>query len=144
MEGFPLRGFLEVIGISLVPVLVLAAILHLRDALESAVALGRRLQWLPPPPPVPTSPPLEKLAADLRRLRPEARSPRPGATMARRRGAVAAYDDALLAAAAALEVVTTLADLHEGIEREAERLRLEDALERAGISWQVRPEPPRQ
>ena len=83
-------------------------------------------------------PPLEKLAADLRRLRPEARSPRPGVTMARQKGIVAAYDGVLVATARALGVDTSLADLPEGIDREAERLRLEDALEAAGLSWQLR------
>ena len=32
---------------------------------------------------------------------------------------------------------TTLAELPEGIDHEAERLRLEHALEQAGLSWQV-------
>lgn len=143
MEDFPLLGFLKVIGVSLVPVVVFGAALHARQAFERAVALGRRWHLLSPALPVPTTPPLEKLAADLRRLRPDARSPRPGVTMARHRGVVAAYDDALVAASVVLEVETNLKDLPEGIEREAERLRLESALERAGLSWRVRPEPPR-
>ena len=58
--------------------------------------------------------------------------------MARHLGVVAAYDDALLGAARALDVPTSLAELPDGIDREVERLRLEHALERAGLSWQVR------
>ena len=136
-------GLLKVVGVSLVPVVLFGAILHARRALERMVAVGRRWHVLPPAQPVSLTPPLEKLAADLRRLRPDARTPRPGTTMARHLGVVAAYDDVLTTASAALEVETNLKDLPEGIEREAERLRLEDALERAGLSWRVKPEPPR-
>lgn len=143
MEDSILLGFLKIIGVSLIPVALFGAALHARQAYERAVVLGRRWHVLSPELPVPTTPPLEKIAADLRRLRLDARSPRPGVTMARHRGVVAAYDDALVAASAALEVETNLKELPEGIEREAERLRLESALERAGLSWRVRPEPPR-
>ena len=138
MEGFPLLGFLKVINISMVPVLVFGAALHARDFIQRAAVLGRRLHLLPPEVTPASGPPLEKLAADLRRLRPEARAPRPGIAMARHLGVVAAYDDALLGAARALNVPTSLAELHDGIDREVERLRLEHALERAGLSWQVR------
>jgi hypothetical protein len=58
--------------------------------------------------------------------------------MARQRGIVAAYDGILAATPKALDVPTTLADLPEGIDREAERLRLEEALSQAGISWEAR------
>lgn len=143
MEDSLFLGFLKVIGVSLIPVALFGAALHARQAYERAVSLGRRWHVLSPALPIPTTPPLEKLAADLRRLRPDARTPRPGVTMARHRGVVAAYDDALVTASVALEVETNLKELPEGIEREAERLRLEDALERAGLSWRVRPEPPR-
>ena len=40
--------------------------------------------------------------------------------------------------ARALDVPTTLTELPDGIDREAERLRLEDALEAAGLTWQLR------
>jgi hypothetical protein len=137
MEGAVLLGLAKVIGISLVPVAVLGAALHWRAALERGRTLGRRVHLVAPPLPSAAGPPLEKLAADLRRLRPEVRSPRPGIAMARQRGIVAAYDGVLVTTAKALGVPTTLADLPEGIDREAERLRLEHALGQAGISWQV-------
>ena len=57
--------------------------------------------------------------------------------MARQRGIAAAYDDALVNTARALDVATTLGELPEGFDREAERLRLEHALARAGLCWQV-------
>ena len=57
--------------------------------------------------------------------------------MARQKGIVAAYDGVLVATARALGVPTSLTDLREGIDREAERLRVEDALEAAGLSWHL-------
>jgi hypothetical protein len=137
MDGAVLFGFLKVIGISLVPVAILGAFLHARLFLEHCEALGRRMRLLPPRVPRATGPPLEKLAADLRRLRPEVRSPRPGGAMARQKGIVAAYDGVLVETASALGVPTTLGEQPEGLDHEAERLRLEDALEQAGLSWQV-------
>jgi hypothetical protein len=133
MEGVVLLGLLKVVGLSLVPVALVGVALHGRELLERGSAVGRRMHLVPPPLPPPAGPPLEKLAADLRRLRPEARSHRPGVAMAKQRGIVAAYDELLVAAAAALDVPTNLRELPEGIEHEAERLRLELALERAGL-----------
>jgi hypothetical protein len=137
MDGTVLLGFAKVIGISLVPVAVFGVALHGRAFLEQGRAFGRRLRLVPPALPSAPGPPLEKLAADLRRLRPEVLSPRPGIAMARQRGIVAAYDGVLVATAQALGVPTTLVDLPEGLDHEVERLRLEHALGQAGISWQV-------
>ena len=137
MDNTVLFGLLKVAGISLVPVGIMAALLHAGGVYERAVDLGRRMHLLKPPEEPPTGRPLEKLAADLRRLRPEVRSPRPGIAMARQRGIVAAYDGLLVEASAALDVPTTLAELPQGIDHEAERLRVEHALERAGLSWGV-------
>jgi hypothetical protein len=136
MDSAVLVGFLKVIAISLIPVVLFGAALHLRQFVERCRALGRRARVLPTPFPAPTGPPLEKLAADLRRLRPEVRSPRPGIAMARQRGIVAAYDSVLIRTAEALDVPTTLGELTD-LDHEAERIRLEHALEQAGISWQV-------
>ena len=137
MEGDVLIGFAKVIGISLVPVALFGAALHARGFFQKGTQLGRRAHLLPPAAPAATGPPLEKLAADLRRLRAEVRSPRPGVAMAKQRGIVAAYDEVLVATARALGVPTTLADVPEGLDHEAERLRLEHALEQAGLSWKV-------
>ena len=136
MDATVLFGFLQVIGISLIPVVVISALIHAGLLLEQGIAVGRRLHLLRTPAPAPAGPPLQKLAADLRRLRPEVRFPRQGVTMARQRGIVAAYDQTLVQTAEALGLATTLAELPDGIDRGAERLRLEAALERAGISLQ--------
>jgi hypothetical protein len=137
MDGTVLFGFLKVIGISLVPVAFMSALIHGRAIHDRCVAVGRRFHLLAPAPIPPAGPPLEKLAADLRRLRPQARAPRPGVAMAKQRGIVAAYEEVLLSTARALGVSTTLAELPSGIDHEAERLRLEHALTEAGLSWQV-------
>jgi len=137
MEGDLLVGFAKVIGISLVPVALFGAALHARGFFEKSTELARRAHLIPPAPPAASGPPLEKLAADLRRLRAEVRSPRPGIAMAKQRGIVAAYDEVLVETARALGVPTTLAEVPDGLDHEAERLRLEVALERAGLSWQV-------
>ncbi len=137
MDTVVLVGLAKVIGISLVPVALFGAVLHGRRLLEHGATAGRRARLLPPAVPPPPGPPLEKLAADLRRLRPEVRSHRPGIAMAKQRGVVAAYDGVLVATARTLGVPTTLGELPDGIDHEAERLRLEVALERAGLRWQV-------
>jgi hypothetical protein len=138
MDGELLIGFAKVIGISLVPVALFGAALHARGLLEKGTELGRRAHVIPPAVPAVTGRPLEKLAADLRRLRAEVRSPRPGVAMAKQRGIVAAYDEVLVETSKALGVPTTLGEVPEGLDHEAERLRLEHALEQAGLSWRVR------
>jgi hypothetical protein len=137
MDDRVLAGLLEVVVISMVPVTVFAVLIHRERLREVSVSLGRRAHVLPAAPAPLAGPPLEKLAADLRRLRPEARSPRPGVPMARQKGIVAAYDGVLAATARALGVATSLELLPSGIDREAERLRVEVALEAAGMSWQL-------
>jgi hypothetical protein len=78
--------------------------------------------------------PIERIAADLRRIRPQALTPAAGMPMARRRAIVAAYDEALLDACRALGVPTELDQVTDALERESERLRTEAALERAGVT----------
>ena len=137
MDGRVVVGLLEVVAISLIPVVVVWTLVHVHDIYDWSVKAGRRVHLLRTPEAPPAGPPLEKLAADLRRLHPEARTPQPGVRMARHRGIVAAYDGTLVATARALDVRTTLHELPDGIDREAERMRLEHALTRAGLSWQV-------
>ena len=101
---------------------------------EIARAWRRVHHRLVPPPPAPEGPAIEDLARALRRLRGQVLSPGPGTTMAKRRGATAAYEDLLVQAAHALGVPDTLSELREGTDREAERLRLEHVLREAGLS----------
>jgi hypothetical protein len=100
---------------------------------ETGRALRRLRAHVSPPPPEPSVPAIEDLAAALRRVRPLVLAPAPGTPMARRRGTAAAYDDLLAQAARALRVPDVLTDLREGTDREAERLRLEHLLREAGL-----------
>ena len=101
---------------------------------EIARAWRRVHDRVDPPPPAPEGPAIEDLAHALRRLRGQVLSPAPGTTMAKRRGATAAYEDLLVQAAPALGVPDTLSGLRDGTDREAERLRLEHVLREAGLS----------
>ena len=100
---------------------------------RAARTLGRAGHVIPPPPPTPVGMPIERIASDLRRIRPQVRVIGKGTPMVRRRGIVAAYDDALVDACHALGVSTELDQLTDALERESERLRTEAELERAGI-----------
>ncbi len=109
------------------------AILHATELLALGVRFGQVLHVLPAPPPVPEGMPIERIAADLRRIRPQARRLVDGTPMARRIAIVAAYDEALVDACRALDVPTELGRISDALERESERLRTEAELERAGV-----------
>jgi len=126
------------IDLALITVGVVGAfwlIAHAAGVLELSVRGARALHLMKPLPPVPTGMPIERIAADLRRIRPEALLPAAGTPMARRKAVVAAYDQALLDACRALGVPTELDTVTDGLERESERLRTEAELERAGVSF---------
>jgi hypothetical protein len=82
---------------------------------------------------IPDGLPIERIAADIRRIRPQARHLESGMPMARRIAIVAAYDEALMDACRALDVPTDLDRIVDSLERESERLRTEVELERAGV-----------
>ena len=136
MDSVVLVGLVQIIGLALLPLALVSLFLHARGLLRRATSFGRRVGLVAPLIDQPTGPPLEDLAATLRRLHPAVRSPRAETTPVRQQGILAAYDGVLVAAAAALGVPTTLADLPEGLDHEAERLRVEHELQRAGLSWQ--------
>jgi hypothetical protein len=94
---------------------------------------GAQLMGLRKTPVLPDGMPIERIAADLRRIRRQARRPVAGMPMARRVAIVAAYDETLLDACRALDVPTELDRITDALERESERLRTEAELERAGV-----------
>ncbi len=108
-------------------------IAHIADVLERGDRVARFLKGVRTPPPAPVGMPIERIAADLRRIRPQALTPATGMPMVRRRAIVAAYDGALLDACRALDVPTDLDRLTDALERESERLRTEAELARAGV-----------
>lgn len=83
--------------------------------------------------PEPSGPPIERLAADLRRVHRILAELPPGTPAVRRRATRQAYDALLVQACAAVDVPHRLDGLAEGVDREVERLRVEEALRAAGV-----------
>lgn len=98
-----------------------------------ADSLGRFVQRHRRRPPQPVGRPLERVVADVHRIRAEVLSPAPGASKVRRDATLAAYDDVLAEACRALGVPDHLTAVPPGTEREAERLHTEWLLEQAGV-----------
>jgi len=84
----------------------------------------------------PQGAPLEKLAADLRRLRAELVYRKP-TTNVRLTALVKAYDDVLESMCARLELPVNLSELPIGRDRDIERMRAEAAVEQAGIPLEL-------
>ncbi|WP_143086771.1 hypothetical protein [Lentzea flaviverrucosa] len=78
--------------------------------------------------------PIERIAADLRRVRRVRAGFEPGASAANKIGARQAYDALLVQACDALGVEHRLGSLPEGMDREIERLRVEERLRDHGLS----------
>ncbi|MFL6130168.1 MAG: hypothetical protein ACJ73E_14030 [Mycobacteriales bacterium] len=132
------KGLLGLFLAAVLPVLIVWVGLHLGRIGGWAVALLRRCKVLRPAEVEIPRPPLEQLAADLRRLAPALRDLPRGTSRARQRGLLMAYDDVLVAAALALDVPHALDTLPPGIDRELERVRVEGALEAAGLRFSPR------
>jgi hypothetical protein len=83
--------------------------------------------------PQPDHPPIERLAADLRRVNRTMKEFPPGTPAVRRLATRQAYDALLVQACRAVDVPHRLDALAEGLDREVERLRIEEALSDAGV-----------
>ena len=103
---------------------------------DRVVRVGRALHMAEPPPPHPSGPPIEQVAADLRRLRTQISQAPAAMPVARRRGWLEAYDDVLVTACHELGMEERLRVLPEGAERNLERERVERMLTRAGLRLQ--------
>lgn len=100
---------------------------------DRAARAGRALHLVGPPPPALPGPPLQQVAADIRRIRAQLDGAQPGVPVARRRGWLAAYDDVLVQACRALALQENLRTFPEGGERTLERERVERMLTDAGV-----------
>ncbi|WP_370944096.1 hypothetical protein AB5J62_33995 [Amycolatopsis sp. cg5] len=78
-------------------------------------------------------PSVERLAADLRRVHRLLADYGPGTPAARRISARQAYDALLIQACAAVHLDHCLDELPEGVDREIERLTVEEGLREAGL-----------
>ncbi|UOZ02385.1 hypothetical protein [Amycolatopsis sp. WQ 127309] len=84
--------------------------------------------------PQPQGPPIERVAADLRRVHRLLVDYPSGTSAARRYGTRQAYDELLAQACRQIGVPHRLAELPEGMDREIERLRVEQSLRERGLA----------
>lgn len=101
--------------------------------MDVVLQVGRWLNLVAPPAPMPAGPPIERIAADVRRIRTDIRHAPPGMPVARMRGWCAAYDDVLVTACRALDLEQSLDSRLTRVERELERERVERMLVRSGL-----------
>jgi hypothetical protein len=100
---------------------------------DRALRVARALRLSQPLPPHPAGPPIEQIAADIRRIRAQIKQAPSGLPVARMRGWMEAYDDLLVAACQALDLENRLRAVPAGVERDLERERIERLLMRAGL-----------
>ena len=129
IEG-PVAGLVVVAQVTLVLGAVVGGVLYQAEIVRGLRRLASKVS---PPTPPPEGPAIERIGRDARRLRTELRTLAPGTPMARRIGLQLAYDDVLVDACAALGVANTLTALPLGLERDAERLYVENSLCAAGL-----------
>ncbi|GGU40279.1 hypothetical protein [Lentzea flava] len=100
----------------------------------AVVNVPRALRRLRRPALVSEHQPIECIAADLRRVRRVLSCFQPGTSAIKRIGARQAYDELLKQACSALDVPHRLDTLPEGVDRDIERMRLEECLRNLGLS----------
>ncbi|WP_216212174.1 hypothetical protein [Amycolatopsis aidingensis] len=125
-SGFPLGNVLLYLAVVVAPTAGFWLLPKLARLVTRLACRRRRAQ--------PDLPPIERLAADLRRVHRSLRTLRQGAPVVRRRATNQAYDALLVQACRAVEVPHRLEAELDGIERAAERLRVEEELRRAGLA----------
>jgi hypothetical protein len=116
--------------------LLFLAIAIIPTALAAAVlAVPRLVRWARRrrPAPVLAGPPIEQLAADLRRVHRVLEQYGPGTPVVRRVGTLQAYDALLTQACSAMDIEHELNKLPSGMTLELERLRVEESLRTAGL-----------
>jgi hypothetical protein len=121
------------VGVVVAVLVVLWVLLDWGNYRDRALRVGRALNLVEPSPPHPSGPPIEQIAADIRRIRTQIRQAQPGMPVARMRGWVEAYDDLLATACHALGLEERIHAIPEGGERDLERERVERLLMRAGL-----------
>jgi hypothetical protein len=123
--GLPVTNMLLYLAIVISPTAVCWMVLRIPR-------LVRRLSGHGPQPA--DGPPIEQLAADLRRVHRLLVHYGPGTPYVRRAGTLQAYDELLKQACLAVDVQHRLDRLPPGTELELERLRVEESLRCAGLA----------
>lgn len=126
----PVGNLVLLVVVVTAPTLLFWAILRVPRTVDAIGAHVRRRRRGP----VPLHPPIERLAADLRRVHRTLADFPPGTPAVRRHATRAAYDALLVQTCAALDVPHRLDGLAEGVDREVERLRVEEELRDVGVS----------
>ncbi len=126
-------GVFQLALLTVLPGVGLWLLLNGRQVAARLARAARRAHVLAAPPERPAGPPLEKIAADIRRIAAQLEANGPEATRVRRVATILAYDEALAAACHALGLPDTLTALPVGPPRDAERGRVEQALAREGL-----------
>lgn len=131
------RGLVTYAFVVAVPPAAIWALLNAGRIGRWAAVAACRCHLLPAQPALARHPPVERIAASLRRLSWEGLHLPPGTPLAKRKAVWMAYDDRLIAACRALDVPQYLDELDDGPDRELERLRVEAALEAAGLRFRA-------
>ena len=127
-----LAGIAQIAVVTALGAAVVAVVLHGPTLVRTGRRLGLRLGILAPDEPV-LPQPVEQVARDVRRIRADLVVLDPQTPVARRRGLLAAYDDALADACRALGLPDLLGDVPDGVDRELARLEVEQGLVEAGL-----------
>jgi len=125
----PFGNLILLVVVVIAPTLLFWVLLRVPRTVDAVGAYLRRRRRGPEP----RNPPIERLAADLRRVHRTLADFPPGTPAVRRRATREAYDALLGQACAALDVPHRLDSIGEGMDREVERLRVEEALREAGV-----------
>lgn len=133
MSTNTLEGLLQLAGMTALFVVPIGVVLYWSAIRDLAVGVARRLGIPAPEQESPSGPPIERIAADARRIRVQLMNPPAGLPVARLDGWRRAYDDVLASGCRALELDDRLDFLPLGPERDAERERVEVMLERSGL-----------
>jgi hypothetical protein len=128
---FSVAVFCAVIGATALGRERIGRLWRLVGRLADRVVAGARA--LRPGEPHPAGRPIELIAHDAQRLGPRFRHARPGVSFARFEAGRQAYDGVLVEACRALGVEHLLLAIPPGPDLDAERLRVEALLERAGL-----------
>lgn len=125
----PVGNLVLLVIVVIAPTLLFWALTRLPRTVDAVGAYLRRRRGPAPT----TNPPIERLAADLRRVHRTLADFPPGTPAVRRTATRQAYDALLVQACSALDVPHGLDRIAEGVDRDVERLRVEEALREAGV-----------